>query len=142
MRLLAFNLYFLIIVFGFQNTYPLNLNEAILARQTESYWQTQLLFGRDKNNGTEVSEEEWGKFLNEIVTPRFPKGLTVLDAKGQWRNDDGKIIKENSKLLILLYPIKNRRSYNRKIEEIRKIYKKMFNQYSVMRVDSRQFFVN
>lgn len=104
----------------------------------QSFWRTELYFGRDKNDGTQVSDEEWSKFLDEVVTPKFPDGLTVLEAKGQYRLENGTIIKENSKVLILLYSPKTRLLNNRKIEQIRNEYKKMFKQESVMRIDLLQ----
>jgi uncharacterized protein DUF3574 len=70
-----------------------------------------------------------------VVTPRFPDGLTVLDGRGQWRNDDGSLSKETSHELILLYPL-NDRSASGKIEYIRKAYEKQYDQESVLRDDS------
>ena len=37
------------------------------------------------------------------TTPRFPEGLTVLEAAGQWQEADGDIIEEFSKVVLLLY---------------------------------------
>lgn len=108
------------------------------ANYVETFWRTELYFGRDKNDGTQVSDEEWGKFLDEFVTPRFPDGLTVLEGKGQYRLQNGTIVKENSKVLVLLYTPKTRLINNRKINEIRNEYKKRFKQESVMRIDFRQ----
>jgi len=31
-----------------------------------------------------ISEAQWRTFLDKEVTPRFPDGLTVFDAYGQW----------------------------------------------------------
>lgn len=104
----------------------------------ETFWRTELYFGRDKNDGTQVSDEEWSKFLDEFVTPRFPDGLTVLEGKGQYRLQNGSIVKENSKVLVLLYTPKTRLVNSRKINEIRNEYKKRFKQESVMRIDFRQ----
>lgn len=111
---------------------------SITKQSPQIYWRTELYFGRDKNDGTQVSDKEWEKFVDEVITPKFPQGLTVIDAKGQWRNDDGIVIKETSKLLILLYPSKSKRMANTKIQQIRKAYIKLFNQRSVMRIDTEQ----
>ncbi len=129
---------FLLLIFlNSQTVYPIT---PIISQKTfaESFWRTELYFGRDKNDGTQVSDEEWSKFLDEIVTPKFPDGLTVLDGKGQYRLENGTIVKENSKVLVLLYTPKTRVVNNRKIEQIRNEYKKMFKQESVMRIDFRQ----
>lgn len=99
-----------------------------------AYQRTELFFGMDKPTGGMVSEEEWSKFIAEVVTPRFPDGLTVDDAQGQYL--DGKtLVREKSKQLILIYPRKFKTSSSRKIEEIRAAYIKAFDQKSVLRVD-------
>ena len=100
--------------------------------------RTELFFGTAKPNGTAVTEEEWNRFLDEEVTPRFPDGLTVLSGIGQFRGSDGVIIQETSIVLILLYPEETRKSSSIKIEEIREAYKEAFQQQSVLRVDDRR----
>ena len=100
----------------------------------EKFIRTELYFGRNRPTGT-VTDAEWQSFVDEFVTPRFPDGLTILDADGQWRGKDGSIAREQSKVIVLLYPRKLRRSMNAKIEEIRAEYKKRFAQESVMRID-------
>ncbi|MEZ5285088.1 MAG: DUF3574 domain-containing protein [Vicinamibacterales bacterium] len=44
----------------------------------------RLFFGLRTGDGV-VSAEQWSRFLEEVVTPRFPDGFTVVDASGQWR---------------------------------------------------------
>jgi hypothetical protein len=106
-----------------------------LHQAREKFVRTELYFGRNIPTGGEVSEEEWQKFVDEIVTPRFPDGLSILDADGQWRGKDGSIAREESKVIVLLYPRKDRKTVNTKIEEIRAEYKKRFAQEAVMRID-------
>jgi hypothetical protein len=101
----------------------------------EKFVLTELYFGRNKPGGGTVSDAEWQAFADEIVTPRFPEGLTILGAMGQWRGKDGSIAREESKVVVLLYSRKVRRAVNSKIEEIRSEYKKRFQQESVMRID-------
>ena len=101
---------------------------------SERYWRTELYFGMGKRDGSEVSEEEWQRFLNDEVTPRFPDGLTILDARGQYRTSAGVVIRERSRVLILLYPKKQRRDADRKIDAICDAYKRMFQQESVLKV--------
>jgi len=102
---------------------------------TEPFVRTELFFGTDRQDGPDVSEEEFQWFLKEIVTQEFPDGLTVLTGIGQFRDSTGEIIQEKSKLLILLYPQEATRSSSRKIEKIREDYKRYFQQQSVLRVD-------
>jgi hypothetical protein len=102
------------------------------------YARTELYFGLSRKGGSNVSEREFQDFLNEVVTPRFPNGLTIIDARGQWRENDLTITKEPSKVVILFYTRKERRDAGRKIEEIRAEYKRRFSQQSVLRVDQTE----
>ena len=43
--------------------------------------------------------------VDKEVTPDFPDGLTVQNGRGQWRDAHGRIEKERSYELILLYPV-------------------------------------
>ena len=60
--------------------------------------------GRNSGDTEVVTDEAWRGFLAAEVTPRFPDGLTVLDANGQWRGDDDVILRERSKVLLILAP--------------------------------------
>src|SRR5262245_12708644 len=60
-----------------------------------------LYFGTNKPGGV-VSPEEWSTFLRDVVTPKFPAGLSVWQASGQWQGGDGTITKENSFVLSLV----------------------------------------
>jgi hypothetical protein len=102
------------------------------------YWRTELYFGMGKLDGSEVTAAEWARFLADEVTPRFPAGFTIIEALGQYQGEDKKIVKEKSRILILLYETKERKRSDPKIEEIRAAYKKAFQQESVMRLDMRQ----
>jgi Protein of unknown function (DUF3574) len=96
--------------------------------------RTELFFGRNSPQGT-VSEQDFQRFLDTEVTPRFPEGLTVIDARGQFRSSaSGAVEQEASKLLVLLYRA-DRRS-RLQVEAIRSRYKTLFAQQSVLRVDS------
>lgn len=97
--------------------------------------RTELFFGLAKPNGSVVTEDEFQNFVDKKVTPRFPDGLTLLSGQGQFRDANGTIIKEGSKLLILLYPYSS--NSNQAIEEIRTAYKTAFQQQSVSRTDER-----
>ena len=88
--------------------------------------------GRSNQDGEVVDDAAWDAFLEDTVTPRFPDGLTVLDARGQWRDSEGKILKERSKLLVILAPPSD--DGMSLIDEISDEYERRFNQESVLRV--------
>ena len=92
-----------------------------------------LYFGRDKPSGGEVTDAEWGAFLAEVVTSRFPDGLSVFDAEGQYREPSGRIVRERSKRLIVI--VFDSPAHRAKLAEIIDAYKQRFGQYSVFRVE-------
>jgi hypothetical protein len=101
----------------------------------DQFIRTELYFGRNISGGGEVSRKDFNKFLEEFITPRFPDGLTVLNARGQFLNSNGDVERERTIVLILLYPVSARNEKGKKIEEIREEYKTRFQQQSVLRVD-------
>jgi hypothetical protein len=101
----------------------------------QTWYRTELYFGRSIPGGGAVSDTEWEKFLDDVVAPRFPDGFTVLKATGHYREQSGKIITEPSEVLIFLYPANKRTSSRRNIEEIRRAYVRQFKQESVLRLD-------
>jgi hypothetical protein len=107
---------------------------AAALRGSVDFARSELFFGTAKVDGT-VSDEEFLEFVDRIITPRFPDGLTLLEADGQFRGEDGIIIKEKSFVLILLYPLEEFAKSSRRIETIRERYKDQFQQESVLRVD-------
>ena len=101
----------------------------------EPWVRTELFFGTAKPDGSAVTEREWRTFLDTEVTPRFPDGLTVLSGNGQWQEEDGDIVQELSKVVVLLYPQAAVDESNQEIEAIRTAYETQFQQQSVMRAD-------
>ncbi|HEX8374663.1 MAG TPA: DUF3574 domain-containing protein [Geminicoccaceae bacterium] len=94
----------------------------------------RLYFGRGVRDGETVSDSAWAAFLREVVTPRFPAGLTVYRAEGQWREDDGRILREQTFVLEIVHPAGP--SADADFREIAAEYKRRFRQQSVMRVTS------
>src|SRR5262249_55629660 len=96
--------------------------------------RTELYFGMSRAGDQDVTAEQFAAFLQDAITPRFPDGLTVLDGTGQWREPNGVIEREHSKVVIILHEPGEQAV--RSIEEIRTEYKRRFGQESVMRVTS------
>jgi hypothetical protein len=94
-----------------------------------SYTRTTMYFGLTRPAG-KISEAEWQTFLRDEVTPRFPEGLTVIEADGQYRRADGTIQREPSKVLVILHDDKP--STRKALEELVVSYKKAFKQESVL----------
>ena len=98
----------------------------------ELWVEYQLFMGRSGPDGDIVDNAEWDAFLADAVTPRFPDGLTVLDGNGQWRGAEGQILREESKILIILTPIDDEQSRDL-IEQVVNEYKTRFEQESVLK---------
>lgn len=97
--------------------------------------QVEMYFGSSVKGRPFVATSAWSQFLASEVTPRFPDGLTVFDAHGQWRSSDGKIYSEATHVVLILY--KADATTEGKIEAIRAAYKKQFNQEDLpLRVDT------
>jgi hypothetical protein len=95
--------------------------------------RSEVFFGRNSPTG-EISEQDFQSFLDAVVTPLFPDGLTVIDGKGQFRaSANSPVEKEAAKVLVLLYRFDKRESD--KVDEVRSRYKARFAQQSVLRVD-------
>jgi hypothetical protein len=92
----------------------------------------RVYFGRSIPSGGVVSEADWDKFMSEVVTPRFPAGLSVWRAQGQWRDMDSIIHKEDSFILDLLHP--DDAMSEQSVQEIMTNYKLRFKQDAVLRV--------
>jgi Ca2+-binding RTX toxin-like protein len=94
--------------------------------------QSDLYFGRNITGGGEVSEAEFQKFLDREITPRFPDGLTVYEADGQFLDSTGKLIKEPSKVVSLIF--EDTAENEAAIEQIIVAYKQQFQQESVLQI--------
>jgi hypothetical protein len=91
--------------------------------------RTTLYFGTTRPTGA-VSELEWQMFLRDEVTQRFPAGLTVWDAQGQWRSPKGKIDQERSKILIIVHP--DTSGARASVQGVIEKYRTAFDQESVL----------
>ena len=98
---------------------------------TDRLAEYRLFFGRSQGTDEVVTDTAWRAFLAEEVTPRFPDGLTVMDAAGQWRDASGAIVRERSKVLLIL--AEPGASGMRRTDEIVQAYKRTFAQESVLR---------
>jgi hypothetical protein len=92
--------------------------------------RTTLYFGTTRPTGA-VSELEWQMFLRDEVTQRFPDGLTVWDAQGQWKSAKGVVEQGGAKVLLVVHP--DTAAARASVQEVIERYRKSFEQESVMR---------
>jgi hypothetical protein len=92
--------------------------------------QVELMFGRNIGSRLGVGEAAWSRFLAREVTPRFPDGLSVLDAAGQWQDKArGRVVHEPSKLVTIVTA--DDAAARDKVAAIARAYKEKFHQQSV-----------
>jgi hypothetical protein len=94
----------------------------------------RLYFGRSHPGGV-VTEAEWALFLADVVTPRFPQGLTVWSADGQWRDNSRRIKREPTFVLEVVH--ETDASADQSLKEIVAEYRRRFAQESVLWVRDR-----
>jgi hypothetical protein len=101
-----------------------------------AHWiRSELYFGVGPAGPMEggVGETRWRVFLDLEVTPRFPDGLTVFDAYGQWRGAGRtEPSRERSKVLVILH--ENTAEKRAAIDAIRAAWKALAHQQSVLLV--------
>jgi hypothetical protein len=90
-----------------------------------------IYFGRNRPEGGAVSDAEWRGYLDSVVTPRFPDGLTVVEAHGQWRGRGGAVEREQAEMLTLFHP--DDAVSRRAVDELAAEYKRRFGQEAVLR---------
>ena len=91
--------------------------------------RTTLYFGLARPKGS-VTELEWQIFLRDEVTKRFPDGLTVWEAEGQWRTPAGSLDHEQSKVLLLVHA--DTAVAQQSVLAAMEAYRKTFEQQSVL----------
>ncbi len=101
------------------------------------FWaRDELYLGMNTPTGV-VTDSAFTVFLDREVAPRLPSGFTVFQATGYYRdNATGRTIREPSRVLLVYYR-ENQPQSARALNDLAAIYKRLFNQQSVLRVTSR-----
>ena len=90
----------------------------------------ELLFGRDIGHRRGVSESAFTRFVARELTPRFPDGLTITDATGQWRDPaSGSLVREATKRVEIV--LAGHADDQVKLAAVVTAYKREFRQRSV-----------
>lgn len=101
-----------------------------------NFVRTELYFGMNIPRGGEIKDSDFQLFVDTCISPRFSEGLTILEGRGQWRDTtSGRVDKEGSRVVVLVYPRAERRARGALVEQVRASYMRAFEQQAVMRVD-------
>jgi hypothetical protein len=95
----------------------------------------ELYFGLNSPNGM-VSDTAWQRFLDREVAPRLPEGFTILESVGYYRDQrTGRTEREPSRVLLVYYR-ESQSQTTHALTELAALYKRLFNQQSVLRITS------
>ena len=112
------------------------------ASSSGGWLKTELYLGGIQRGGQIVSEGEWSSFLAKVLTPAFPRGLTVYDAYGQIQQADGKIRRQPTRVVVLVLP--RQPNQETSFSSVIQAYQRQFPGTKVMKlsigVDQPQFF--
>ena len=86
--------------------------------------KTEILFANLYDNNQTVSNQEWVNFIDNIVTPFFPQGLTIRESFGQMF-DNIQIRKQKNYELMIVHENNKKNSNN--LLTIINTYKKQFS---------------
>ena len=90
----------------------------------------RLYFGTARKEAPPVTDDEWQRFVDEEIAPRFPDGFTVADAQGQWRTREGVIQRERTHMLFVIH---RNGTGEAELAAIIKAWKTKFAQEAVLR---------
>ena len=106
------------------------LPQAVCTGAQKAAVTVELLFGRKIGNRIGVSQAAFARFVDTEITPRFPDGLTIIDARGQWRDRErNTVVHEPSKLVQIV--LAGTPEDQAKIDAIVAAYKSRFKQQAV-----------
>jgi len=93
----------------------------------------ELMFGRNIGRRLAVNEADWSRFVDREIISRFPSGLTMFNAAGDWRAEaTKKIMREPSKVVQIVLP--GQAEDIARLNEIVAAYKQRFKQQSVVMI--------
>jgi hypothetical protein len=98
--------------------------------KSDQWFSTEIYFGRHFATRAEISEHQFAEFLSHHVTPAFPAGMTVYDAYGQMQHSSGEIVKQKTKVVVLVH--QNSKADDDAINKIIAAYRSMFGNPQVM----------
>lgn len=108
----------------------------VAGEKLRGWVRSELYFGMNRIDGSPISDEQWAQFVDAQITPRFPSGLTVFAATGQYRDTRGVIQRERSRVLVVLYPVADARKADGDLRAIAQAYNVQFQQETVLRIDA------
>lgn len=93
---------------------------ATMIRSNAAWYRVHLGTGIEQP----VTQEEITAFIDTVITERFPEGMTIIEARGQWNSEKHGLLKERTTVVDIQCP--DDEDNFAKIREIADIYIKQF----------------
>lgn len=95
---------------------------------------TSLYFGTTIGSDGRVTRQDWDRFVDEAIVPRFPDGFTLTEGQGAWRSStEGATMRESTHIFMVVHPQST--DVDARLSAIAEDYKTRFRQESVLRLD-------
>lgn len=106
--------------------------ETQTVQETNTEWiKTELYLSRDTQTCYEVTQKQFEKFLDKVVTKNFPKGFTVYNAYGQYQEPDMTIAEKETWVIVIIH---EKTPENEKaVETVIDAYRKQFDMAQILR---------
>ena len=100
----------------------------------EPFQRSELFFGLAQADGSAIDERRFAAFVDDVVAPSFRAGFTLFAAHGQYLGQNGQVVREPGRVLIVLH--RGEPDTERALELVRARYRLTFVQESVLRADT------
>lgn len=98
--------------------------------------ETTLYFAQMRPDGSAISQQDWNNFKETHISRVFKEGSTTIAATGNWYDPDShKLIREPSYVVTHIH--KRSPYISRQIDSLTNLYKQLFQQQSILRVDKK-----
>lgn len=96
------------------------------------WMRVQLHFGMSSPDGAGVSEQQWKSFEGTTLLAAFPQGFTTTVAEGRWRDEQGRLIGERSRVVAHVFEGARLDAMRREVGRVARLYKQRFRQEAVL----------
>jgi hypothetical protein len=97
---------------------------------TDVWQRLELIFGRDIQGGGRVGDKQWRSYVQQVLSPAFPDGLSVIEAEGRGITATGRAYVEDSFVVLIYVPADSDPA--ERIDAVVNDYKTRFQQESVL----------
>lgn len=92
--------------------------------------KSEIYFGSRAADGQTVEEQAWDAFVAQVVAPRFPAGLTIVDARGR---SGANVALDRVRVLVVVHP--NSPEAQARLAEVKAEFRKRFGSAGIFHTD-------